>query len=210
MYDYNSKIRYEIENNFISKKMSIATKRMKRLHEFRDELTQRWKHVVVAQIKYYNKKHLSKNFKIENLIMLSTKNLKQKKSNKKLFHKFIESFRVKKSVEKQTYRLIFFNIYRIHFVFHVSLIELYRRRKCDNDESFFSNSELINDHSKYKIKKILNRKIQNDKIFYKLKWIEFFENYNFWKSKHFLNNAFELRKKYDNKNSAKKKKSKKI
>ena len=41
MYDYNSKIRYEIENNFISKKMSIATKRMKRLYEFRDELTQR-------------------------------------------------------------------------------------------------------------------------------------------------------------------------
>ena len=179
MYDYNSKIRYEIKNNFISKKMSIATKRMKWLHEFRDELTQRWKHVVVAQIKYYNKKHLSKNFKIENLIMLLTKNLKQKKSNKKLFHKFIELFRVKKSVEKQTYHLIFFNIYRIHFVFHVSLIESYRRRKCDSDKSFFSNSKLINNHSKYEIKKILNRKIQNDKIFYKLKWIEFIEHYNF-------------------------------
>ena len=33
MYDYNSKIRYEIKNNFISKKMSIATKRMKQLHK---------------------------------------------------------------------------------------------------------------------------------------------------------------------------------
>ena len=41
MYDYNSKIRYEIENNFISKKMSTAAERVKRLHEFRDELTQR-------------------------------------------------------------------------------------------------------------------------------------------------------------------------
>ena len=166
--------------------------------------------VVVTQIKYYNKKHLFKNFKIENLIMLLTKNLKQKKSNKKLFHKFIELFRVKKSVEKQTYCLIFFNIYRIYSVFHVSLIELYRRRKCDSDESFFLNSKLINNHSKYKIKKILNRKIQNDKIFYKLKWTEFIENYNFWKSKHFLNNALKLRKKYDDKNFAKKNKSKKI
>ena len=80
---------------------------------------------------------MSKNFKIENLIVLSTKNLKQKKLNKKLFHKFIESFRVKKSVEKQTYRLIFFNIYQIHFVFHVLLIESYQRQKYDNDKSFF-------------------------------------------------------------------------
>ena len=92
MYDYNSKIRYEIENNFISKKMSTATERMKRLHEFRDELTQRWKHVVVAQIKYYNKKHLSKNFKIENLIILSTKNLKQKNQTKNYFINLLNRF----------------------------------------------------------------------------------------------------------------------
>ena len=41
MYDYNLKIHYKIKNNFISKKMSIATERMKRLHKFRNELTQR-------------------------------------------------------------------------------------------------------------------------------------------------------------------------
>ena len=69
---------------------------------------------------------MSKNFKIDNLIMLSTKNLKQKKSNKKLFHKFIELFCVKKFDQKQTYYLIFFNIYQIYFIFYVSLIELYR------------------------------------------------------------------------------------
>ena len=138
------------------------------------------------------------------MIILSTKNLKQQKSNKKLFYKFIKSFRVKKSVEKQIYRLIFFNIYQIHFVFHISLIKSYRQKKCNNNKSFFSNSKLINNHSKYK-KKILNRKIQNNEIFYKLKWIEFFKNKNFWKLIHFLNNAFELRKKYNNKNFVKKK-----
>ena len=37
MYDYNSKICYEIENNFILKKMSITTKQIKRLHEFCDQ-----------------------------------------------------------------------------------------------------------------------------------------------------------------------------
>ena len=90
-------------------------------------------------------------------------------------------------------------------MFHVLLIKSYRRQKYDSNESFFSNSKFINDHSKYEITKILNQKIQNVKIFYKLKWIEFFKNYNFWKLKHFLNNALKLPKKYDDKNSAKKK-----
>ena len=119
------------------RKMSIAAERIKQLHKLRDKLTQRWERVIAAQVKYYNKKHLSKNFKVENLIMLSIKNLKQKRLNKKLFHKFIESFRVEESVKKQTYHLIFFNIYRIYFVFHVSLIEFYWWQKCNNNKSFF-------------------------------------------------------------------------
>ena len=60
--------------------------------------------------------------------MLSTKNLKQKRSNKKLSNKTIDSFIIRNAVDKQAYRLALSLIYRIHNVFYVSLLKLYRRR----------------------------------------------------------------------------------
>lgn len=113
--------------------------------------------------------------------MLSTKNLKQKRLNKKLFHKFIESFRIVEFIDKQTYRLLFLNIYYIHIVFHMSLLKIYKRKKCDDDKLFLFNSELFDDNLKYKIKKVLNKKTQNDQIYYKLKWTNWTENYKSWR-----------------------------
>jgi hypothetical protein len=43
--------------------------------------------------------------------MLSIKNLKQKRLNKKMSHKYVESFRIKNKSKTQVYRLILLNIY---------------------------------------------------------------------------------------------------
>ena len=59
--------------------------------------------------------------------MLLTKNLLNVRLKKKLFYKFIESFEVKNIIKKQTYRLRLFKKWRIHFVFHILLLELYYR-----------------------------------------------------------------------------------
>ena len=37
---------------------------------------------------------------VNNLILLLTRNLKQKRFNKKLLHKFVKSFRMKNKIEK--------------------------------------------------------------------------------------------------------------
>jgi NADPH-dependent 7-cyano-7-deazaguanine reductase QueF len=60
--------------------------------------------------------------------MLSIKNLKQKRFNKKMLHKYVESFRIKNKSKTQIYRLILFNIYRIYNTFYVSLLKLYLHR----------------------------------------------------------------------------------
>ena len=60
--------------------------------------------------------------------MLLIKNLKQKRSNKKLSNKTINLFIIRNAVDKQAYRLALSSIYRIYNVFHISLLELYRRR----------------------------------------------------------------------------------
>jgi len=131
MYNYYSKIYYEVKNNFIEKEILLAQERVKQLYNLKKVLTKRLKNVVTQQAKYYNKKHKSKSFAIEKLIMFSTKNLKQKRSSKKMSHKFVESFRIKNKIETQVYCLILFNIYQIYNTFYVLLLELYLHRAND-------------------------------------------------------------------------------
>ena len=41
MYNYNSEIELKIENDFFRKKMSTVKKRIKKLHKFKQTLSQR-------------------------------------------------------------------------------------------------------------------------------------------------------------------------
>ena len=52
---------------------------MKTLHDLKNSLKLRFERVDVEQAKYYNKKHKFMFFDINNLIMFSIKNLKQKR-----------------------------------------------------------------------------------------------------------------------------------
>ena len=61
-------------------------------------------------------------------MILLIKNLKQKRSNKKLSNKTIDLFIIRNVVDKQAYRLTLSLIYRIYNVFYILLLELYRRR----------------------------------------------------------------------------------
>ncbi len=67
--------------------------------------------------------------------MLSAKNLKQKKSSKKLLNKMIKFFHIQKLINKQTYHFNLSIIYRVHFIFHVFLLKLYNHR-LNNDFIF--------------------------------------------------------------------------
>jgi len=68
--------------------------------------------------------------------MLSAKNLKQKKSSKKLSNKMIKFFHIQELIDKQTYYLDLSIIYRVYSVFHVSLLESYNHRL--NDDSILN------------------------------------------------------------------------
>ena len=84
-------------------------------------------------------------FVIDDLIMLFIKNLKQKKFNKKLLHKFAKSFKIKNKIKSQTYKLILFNIYRIYNTFYVLLLKKYHYRNDDTKtKSMLMISKFIN------------------------------------------------------------------
>ena len=146
MYEYHSKIRYEVENNFSEKKISSAKNRVEQLQSLRMSFEKRLKKVAEYQTKYYNKNHKLRKFVVDKLILLFIKNLNQKRLNKKMFFKFAKSFRIENKVEKQTYRLTLSFIYRIHNIFHVFLLKLYHHRADDkNAYKFMQVSDLMND-----------------------------------------------------------------
>ena len=64
------------------------------------------------------------------LVMLAIKNLKQRRSSKKLTYKYVGSFRIMDKIGSQAYRLLLPSTYRIHNIFHVSLLESYYLRDC--------------------------------------------------------------------------------
>ena len=76
MYEYNSEKYYEVENNFIKEEVSSAKERVKQFHDIRNQLMQRLQRVSEQQTKYYNINHQSKSYVVNDLMLLSIKNLK--------------------------------------------------------------------------------------------------------------------------------------
>ena len=77
--------------------------------------------------------------------MLSAKNLKQKKSSKKLSNKMIKFFHIQELIDKQMYHLDLSIIYRVHSVFHVFLLKSYNRRLNDDFILKYFTFKLIDD-----------------------------------------------------------------
>ncbi len=137
--------------------------------------------------------------------MLSAKNLKQKKLSKKLLNKMIEFFHIQKLIDKQTYHLDLSIIYRVHSVFHVSLLESYNRRLNDDFILDYLVLKLIDDEQEWKIEKILQKWKRKKILYYKIQWKEYLIEYNQWilsedmKDVSKLIEAFEMRLKHKRK-----------
>ena len=133
---------------------------------------------MILQAKIYNKKHESKTYNEEDLVLLLTKNLNQKCFHKKLLHKFIELFWVHDIIEKQIYCLYLFIFYKIHNVFHVLYLKLYIWWENNSKISKLLLSEFMNETEEYKVKKILNKQQKKDELWYKIRWKSYSSKYN--------------------------------
>ena len=127
------------------------------LTRFRDILSRRLENARNNQAKYYDEKHISQTYNVSDKVLLNAKNIKTTRSSKKLDHKYVGSFEVVASVEKQTYRLrlsVVFNF--IHDVFHVSLLESFRER-VDNSSIFLS--VLVDEEEQYEVESVLDSRL---------------------------------------------------
>jgi hypothetical protein len=83
-----------------------------------------WLFVSAEQSKYYDAKHISKVYAIEDKMYLCVKNIRSIRSSKKLDYKYYESYNINMLINKQSYRLkLSANMRKIHNVFHVFLLK---------------------------------------------------------------------------------------
>ncbi len=129
--------------------------------------------------------------------MLSAKNLKQKKSRKKLSNKMIEFFHIQEFIDKQTYHLDFSIIYRVHSVFHVFLLESYNHRLNDDSILDYFVLKLIDDEQEWKVKKILQKRKRKKILYYKIQWKEYFIEYDQWILSEDMKNVLKLIKAFE-------------
>ena len=107
--------------------------RLETLQKTRIQLQEHLERAKEWQAKAYNQKHKPKSFKIGDMVLLSTKNIKQNIPSKKLGDKYAGPYRVHSVTSASSYRLEMPPDSRIHPVFHVSLLEPYNPRIIDAD-----------------------------------------------------------------------------
>lgn len=111
------------------REVPAAIDRVKRMQNTRETLQANLKDALEYQQEYYNKKHQPQAFRKGDLVLLSTKYLSTKLPSKKLGDKFIGPFAVQDAVRTQAYRIRLPPSYRVHNVFHVSLLKPYHIRE---------------------------------------------------------------------------------
>ncbi len=153
--------------------------------------------MIDAQTKYYNWKHKFKFFNVNDLIMLSAKNLKQKKLNKMLLNKMLKFFHIQELINKQTYHLNLSIIYKIYSVFHVFFLKSYNRRLNDDFILKYFTFKLIDDEQEWKVEKILQKWKRKKILYYKIQWKEYFMKYNQWISSENMKEVSKLKKAFE-------------
>ncbi len=159
------------------KNVSATWARVEEVIKLRDQLYKRLKETRSNQVKYYNEKHTSRIFNVEDKILLNFRNIHTFKSSKKLDHKYYESFEIEEFIEKQAYKLRLLNTFRIHNVFHVSLLKSYKERF---DDVVASSSIIINEEKHDEMKLILNSRLYRKRLQYFVKWLSWSDIENQW------------------------------
>ena len=118
---------------------SLIRARILKLTNLKRKFEKRLKNAKKFQIKYYDRRHSFQFYKIEDRILLSSKNITFSRFSKKLDFKFYKSYKITNFVKKMTYRLTLFKAFQfrnIHDVFHVLLLESYIDRLDIDSKSF--------------------------------------------------------------------------
>ena len=119
---------------------------------------------VRLQAKYYDKRHRDVKYRVGDLVLLSTRNLRMKGTPAKLQKRFVGPFQVIETIGQQAYRLSLPNDWKIHPVFHVSLLRDWKSADVQEDLAVSQEDAPEVEEPFWEVEKILRwRKIKKNK-----------------------------------------------
>ena len=169
-YKIESRISFEIRKKRKNVKAEKLIKKMKEIYKKVKTALKK----LQKETKRYADRNRKKTveYKVEDRILLSTKNLVWQMRNrkmKKLIKKFVRSYKIKKIISENTVELELLISMKIHLVVNVSRIVLYQKQ-VEEQKKIISPLVEINREKEYKVEKILNRRDVREKPKYLVRW----------------------------------------
>lgn len=158
-------------------RVPAAIERATRLREVSETLKERWRKAANLRGEYDATQHKRQEYVIGDLVMLSTKNLRLAVPKKKMGPKYAGPFRVLDVVGTQAYRLALPSSYKIHNVFHVSLLEPWNSRAGEEPTETMP---LADEEDEWEVEKIRGSRTKKGEKFYLVQWKDWPEDYNTW------------------------------
>ena len=155
------------EDDACLREAPAAKDRILQMRALRKELSERLQAAYVQQGKYYDQKHQPQSFRTGDEVMLRSTHIRTSRPKMKLDHRMLGPFKVLEPIGKQSYRLKLPPKYsRLHPVFHVSLLEPYRRRAGASTPEPVD----IGGEEEFEVEQLLAKRLQKDKIEYLVRW----------------------------------------
>ncbi len=142
-----------------------------------------------SQIIYSNRHRIfASNYRVENQVWLSIKNIQIDRSFKKLDHKMLESFKILKKRDS-SYKLELSVEINIHSVFHISLLKKNLDDFLSKQIISSSSSIVIDDEQEFDVENIIDFRLMsrasNKRLQYKIRWVEHSSDRKWYSTKNF-------------------------
>jgi len=150
------------------------------LKAMREKLESNLRAAVESQAKYYNRRREARQFSLGDWVLLSTKHLRQQRPSKKLADRHIGPFQIVQIVGRQAYKLGLPDAMKIHPVFHVSLLEPYKRRAGEVLPEHSRPIAVMDGEEYWEIESILDDRLHRGKKQYLVRWKGWPPAYDQW------------------------------
>ncbi|KAF8652823.1 hypothetical protein AX16_004146 [Volvariella volvacea WC 439] len=173
-------------------------KRLRILMEARKEATTTHKLARANMMKWNTSRYTP--FKVGEQVWLEAKNIKTHRITKKLAPKREGPFRITKVLGPVTFQLELPKQWKIHNVFHMSLLTPYRENDIHGPNFINPPSEIINDEEEWEVENIIKHRWIGPKrkrhIEYLIAWKGYPSSENCWEKEELLTNAPDILKNY--------------